>query len=145
MQTTRQAGVAYFIMRRKRLLIAALMHSGISCPESGVFMLCCSYGKPPDAATWAPRARVNSHAAHTADARSSGTLLVRALGFDLHVDSYLWLRINFIDDIENGYFSTFLRGGLLAVFGPRTPPNDASQRELAPRVINAYKWLLFCS
>lgn len=89
--------------------------------------------------------RVNSHAAHRADARASGALLVRALGFGLHVDSSLWPRINFIDDIENGYFSTFLRGGLLAEFGPRTPPNDVSQLESAPRVINAYKWLLFCS
>lgn len=80
-------------------------------------------GKTADAPLWARRVRVNSH---TADARSSGTLLVSALGFDLHVDSYLWLRINFIDDIENGYFSAFLRGGLLAVFGPRTPPNDVT-------------------
>lgn len=116
------------------MLIAAWVLSGISYPSPG--FSCCA----ADAPIWAQRARVNSH---TADARSSGTLLVSALGFDLHVDSYLWLRINFIDDIENGYFSTFLRAGLLAAFGPRTPPNDVSQLELAPRVINAYKWLLF--
>lgn len=65
-------------------------------PELG--FSCCA----ADAPIWAQRARVNSH---TADARSSGTLLVSALGFDLHVDSYLWLRINFIDDIENGYLA----------------------------------------